>query len=84
MSSGPSEEKKLGVICADAVTQRYQQLTLSVKEAAKALGLSRNSTYQACQEGKIPHITIGRRILIPRAALDKMLAEAGKERGDKQ
>jgi len=55
-----------------------EQLTYSVREAAKLLGLSRNSAYQACLKGEIPHLKIGKRILIPRVQLERMLNEAGK------
>jgi excisionase family DNA binding protein len=65
-------------------TKEPERLTVTVKEAAKILGLSRNSTYEACRQGKIPHITIGRRILIPRAGLIMMLVEGGEEKEVKQ
>ena len=50
-----------------------ERLTLNVKEAAQALGLSRNSVYQACLKGEIPYLRIGKRIVIPRAQLARML-----------
>lgn len=46
---------------------------LTVDEAAKMLRISRGSAYQACRAGEIPTISIGRRLLVPRAALDAML-----------
>ena len=49
------------------------RLTLTVDEAAQALGLSRNSCYQAVDTGAIPSIRIGKRILIPRFALERLL-----------
>lgn len=48
-------------------------LTLSVREASILLGLSRGLTYEAVRTGKLPSIKIGRRILIPRAALLRLL-----------
>ena len=53
------------------------RLTLTVNETAHILGLSRNSAYQGVLTGEIPHIKIGKRILIPRIAIEKMLSEAG-------
>jgi excisionase family DNA binding protein len=35
----------------------------------------RTGWYEGIKRGEIPHIRIGRRILIPRAALDAMLAD---------
>ena len=51
---------------------------LSVNECAKMLKLSRGSAYQAIATGEIPHLKIGRRILIPRIAIQKLLESAGK------
>jgi excisionase family DNA binding protein len=53
-----------------------EPLTISIGQAAKILGLSRGSAYTAVHTGQIPSIRFGSRILIPRVALEKMLAEA--------
>ena len=47
--------------------------TVTVEEAGKELGISRNLAYAAAGSGEIPTIRIGRRLLVPRAALDRML-----------
>ena len=48
----------------------------TVMETAVLLGLGRNSTYEAIAMGQIPSIRVGRRVLVPRVALEHMLAEA--------
>jgi excisionase family DNA binding protein len=48
-------------------------LTLTVPEVAARLGLSRNGAYDAVAAGHIPSIRIGRRLLVPRAALERLL-----------
>lgn len=45
----------------------------TVCEVAKILRLGRISVYQAIEKGEIPCIRIGRRILIPRHALERLL-----------
>jgi len=50
-----------------------ERLTMTVEEAAVALGISRAFAYEAVTRKEIPHIRIGRRILIPRAALERLL-----------
>jgi excisionase family DNA binding protein len=45
----------------------------TVDEVAKILRIGRISAYQAIERGDVPSIRIGRRILIPRAALEQML-----------
>jgi excisionase family DNA binding protein len=49
--------------------------TVSVAEAAEILGIGRSLAYDAVRTGRIPALRIGRRWLIPRAALDRLLAE---------
>lgn len=54
--------------------------TLTIPEAAKMLGISRASAYQAAARGEIPTVRFGRRILVARAALDEMLRFAERPR----
>lgn len=49
------------------------QPTMTVDEASAVLGLSRASTYEGVARGEIPSIRIGRRLLVPTAALRRML-----------
>jgi excisionase family DNA binding protein len=48
--------------------------TTTVVEAAKRLGIGRNQAYEAAKRGEIPTIKIGKRILVPTAALERMLS----------
>ena len=50
---------------------KEDKLTLSVEEAAKLLGIGRNLCYDRVKTGEIPVIKIGRRLLVPRLALEK-------------
>ena len=50
-----------------------ERLTLTVKETQIILGLSRSLVYQAIETGEIPSVRIGKRILIPKAALYRLL-----------
>ncbi|MFC1982484.1 helix-turn-helix domain-containing protein [Chloroflexota bacterium] len=52
-----------------------ESLVLTVGEAAKLLRLSKTTTYDQIRQGSIPSIRIGKRILVPRAALMHMLEE---------
>ena len=54
-----------------------RRLCVTVPEAAEMLGMSRNFAYQLVREGKLPSIRFGKRILIPIAALTKMVEEGG-------
>jgi excisionase family DNA binding protein len=48
-------------------------LTYTVEEVAELLQIGRNHCYEACASGQIPSIRIGRRLLIPRVALGRLL-----------
>jgi excisionase family DNA binding protein len=52
---------------------KQEGLTMTVEEAAAALGISRGLAYQAAHDGSIPTIRIGRRLLVPRRALERLL-----------
>ena len=52
-----------------------ESLVLTVGEAARLLRLSKTTTYDQIRQGSIPSIRMGKRILVPRAALMRMLEE---------
>jgi len=52
-----------------------QRAVFSVNEVAKILGLSRNSAYEGVRRGEIPCIRVGKRLLIPRHAIEVMLSQ---------
>ena len=54
-------------------------LTLSVAEAAELLGLSKGNLYTQIRLKTIPYLKIGRRILIPKAALLQWLEKSGAD-----
>jgi excisionase family DNA binding protein len=49
------------------------RLTVTVEQAAKMLGIGRSSAYEAAKSGQLPTIRIGRRLVVPRAGLEKLL-----------
>ncbi|MFC1981060.1 helix-turn-helix domain-containing protein [Chloroflexota bacterium] len=59
------------------MSDNTETAVLSVSECAKVLKISRGSAYQGVMENTIPHIRIGRRILIPKRALEKLLEGSG-------
>ena len=55
--------------------------TMSVAEASCALGLSKNATYRAIARGEIPSLRFGRRIVVPRVRLRRLLDAGLKKAG---
>ncbi len=50
-----------------------ETLAINVQQTSHRLGLSPGTTRQAIKEGLIPSIRVGRRILVPLAALQRLL-----------
>ena len=57
-------------------SQSDDRLTLTVEQAGKMLGISRATAYQLANQGKLPAIRLGRRLLISKAGLERMVNEA--------
>jgi excisionase family DNA binding protein len=48
--------------------------TYSMKQAWQKLGISRGSAYALANKGKLPTIRLGRRLVVPKVALDRLLS----------
>jgi excisionase family DNA binding protein len=58
-----------------------ERLTVSVEEAGRLLGLSRNSAYEAARRGELPVLRFGKRLVVPRARLMAMLTGERQRQG---
>jgi excisionase family DNA binding protein len=74
--SGAAGEVRSEGRASGAIAPIAERLTLTVDEAATLLGISRAFAYEAVNNGDIPSIRIGRRILVPKIALERMLGSA--------
>ena len=54
-----------------------ERLVLTIGETARRLGIGINQAYTAAKTGQIPVVRIGKRFLVPAAALEAMLAKGG-------
>ena len=54
-----------------------KRLCITVPEAAEMLGISRNFAYELVKQKQLPVVKFGKRLLIPRVALEKMLEKEG-------
>ena len=50
-----------------------EKLTLSVEEAGKLLGVSRQVAYQLSRRSDFPTLHIGRRVLVPKKQLEEWM-----------
>ena len=61
--------------------QGSSTLVYTVPEAGALLGLGRNASYEAAARGDLPVVRLGKLMRVPKAALDRMLNEAGRKSG---
>ena len=50
-------------------------LLLSLAEASKAINLCERTVWSLVNSGELPHLRVGRRVLISRGALERWIAE---------
>jgi len=66
--------------CQTLHKDNNESIVLTVGETARLLRLSKTTVYDQIRQGSVPSIRLGKRILIPRAALMRKLEEAiGKD-----
>jgi len=64
-------------MASEGLGQRGQPLAYSVAEAANLLGISRALAYSLARQHRLPVVQLGRRLVIPRRALDQFLDAGG-------
>jgi excisionase family DNA binding protein len=69
----PRRTEGRGGVALGAAAPQRRPLTWTVAEAADLLGISRTSAYEAAHCGELPVKVIGRRMLVPRVALLRLL-----------
>ena len=71
------DEGNNDVLGSEQIRDLYEdgRLTWTVTEAAKLLGISPTTAYEAARRGELPVRVIGRRMLVPRVALLRLLTE---------
>lgn len=61
------------------MTTNESPKVLTVEEAGRWLGIGRTAAYEAIKRQELPHIRIGRRIVVPIGALESMLDVSPRE-----
>lgn len=55
--------------------KQQNKAVYTITEAAEVLGIGRSLAYQMAHSGRIPVIRLGRRMVVPKVALDRMLLD---------
>ncbi len=67
--------KEVAVIVQEIEAAPEAALTVSVPAAAKLLGISRNLAFDLVRRGELPATRLGRRLVVSRKALDRLLGD---------
>jgi excisionase family DNA binding protein len=51
--------------------QARPPITISVKEAAQMLGISKSHAYDLIRQDQLPHVRLGRRVVVPYRELEE-------------
>ncbi|MFC1955022.1 helix-turn-helix domain-containing protein [Chloroflexota bacterium] len=65
-----------------AIKETAESLVYDVPTAGKLLNLSRATAYSLAAQGVIPTIRFGKRIVVPRKALEELLTSVGNPKED--
>lgn len=60
----------------------HEPLTITVSEAADLLGISKTLAYALVRRREIPCIRLGRRVVVPRRALEEMVGSLPSDMRD--
>lgn len=61
---------------AESLPDPHEVATITVEHAAHVLGISRAVAYRSVGSGEIPSLRLGRRLVVPTAALAHLLSGA--------
>ena len=56
-----------------------ERLVWTVEEAGRLLGISRAHAYELVARGELPHLRLGRRVVVPKHAIEVLLARAASD-----
>ena len=56
------------------------RLVVTIAEAAKLLGISRSFAYELVKRGELPVVRLGRRQLVPKESLSRLMESAAQRR----
>jgi excisionase family DNA binding protein len=73
-----AERQPPAVVQDERVQATPTAATITIKEAAAVLGIKRSLAYELARRGEIPVLRLGRRLVVPRAGLNELLARAQK------
>ena len=65
-------------------SEEEQRRVFTIPEVARIFGINRNLAYELARTGQFPILRLGKRIVVPKIALDQMLSNAGVTKTDEE
>jgi excisionase family DNA binding protein len=56
----------------------YEMAVYTVPQVAKILGINRNLAYELARSGTLPSIRLGKRLICPKKAIDRLLNQGSE------
>jgi hypothetical protein len=70
----PNVDGTSGTVSNKHESSKFERQTVRLwPDAGRTIGLGRAAAYEAAKRGQIPVLRFGRRLLVPRKALDRLL-----------
>jgi excisionase family DNA binding protein len=63
----------------EATQADEERLVWTVEEAGRMLGISRAHAYELVARGELPHLRLGRRVVVPKHAIELLLERAASD-----
>jgi excisionase family DNA binding protein len=70
-----TNEKEQPPMTTSPIRTKTPASTMSITEAADTLGIGRTLAYELARTGELPTIRLGRRLVVPRRALQRLLGD---------
>jgi len=65
-------------------TMQLERLTFTVEEAGELLGISRALAYEMARTGRLPTLRFGKRIVVPKKAIENLLERSASSSAHEQ
>ena len=56
----------------------YEKSVYTVAQVAKMFGINRNLAYELARRGELPAIRLGKRLVCPKQAIDRLLGQGSE------
>lgn len=76
----PIKYSGVGIDIYESEVLSMEKLVYTVQETAQILNIGLNKAYELIQEKQIPNLRVGRKILIPKLALESWLVKSADKK----